>query len=74
MIGGFISDQRKRNRDGILLVGDFNVIPGQDVSNFHHLGGDDVMDFVISCRHGIFQTANSHILEKGRANLLPHPD
>ena len=32
----------------ILLMGDFNMIPGQDVSNFHHLGGDDVMDFV-SC-------------------------
>ncbi len=51
----------------ILLMGDFNMIPGQDVSNFHHLGGDDVMDFV-SCWD--LQDRFSHILEKGRANLL----
>lgn len=51
----------------ILLVGDFNMIPGQDVSNFHHLGGDDLMDFV-SCWD--LQDRYSHILEKGRANLL----
>ncbi len=51
----------------ILLMGDFNMIPGQDVSNFHHLGGDDLMDF-ISCWD--LQDRYSHILEKGRANLL----
>lgn len=51
----------------ILLMGDFNMIPGQDVSNFHHLGGDDVMDFV-SCWD--LQDRYSHILESGRANLL----
>jgi len=51
----------------ILLMGDFNMIPGQDVSNFHHLGGDDEMDFV-SCWD--LQDRYSHILEKGRANLL----
>ncbi len=51
----------------ILLMGDFNMIPGQDVSNFHHLGGDDMMDFV-SCWD--LQDRFSHILEKGRANLL----
>jgi len=51
----------------ILLMGDFNMIPGQDVSNFHHLGGDDVMDFV-SCWD--LQDRFSHILDKGRANLL----
>lgn len=51
----------------ILLMGDFNMIPGQDVSNFHALGGDDVMDFV-SCWD--LQDRFSHILEKGRANLL----
>ena len=51
----------------ILLMGDFNMIPGQDVSNFHHLGGDDVMDFVSSWD---LQDRYSHILEKGRANLL----
>lgn len=51
----------------ILLMGDFNMIPGQDVSNFHHLGGDDLMDFV-SCWD--LQDRYSHILEKGRANLL----
>lgn len=51
----------------ILLMGDFNMIPGQDVSNFHHLGGDDLMDFV-SCWD--LQDRFSHILEKGRANLL----
>ena len=51
----------------ILLMGDFNMIPGQDVSNFHHLGGDDLMDFV-SCWD--LQERYSHILDKGRANLL----
>lgn len=51
----------------ILLMGDFNMIPGQDVSNFHHLGGDDMMDFA-SCWD--LQDRFSHILEKGRANLL----
>ena len=51
----------------ILLMGDFNMIPGQDVSNFHHLGGDDLMDFV-SCWD--LQDRFSHILDKGRANLL----
>ncbi len=54
-------------RRAILLMGDFNMIPGQDVSNFHHLGGDDLMDFV-SCWD--LQDRFSHILEKGRANLL----
>ena len=34
---------------------------------FHHLGGDDLMDFV-SCWD--LQDRFSHILEKGRANLL----
>jgi hypothetical protein len=51
----------------ILLMGDFNMIPGQDVSNFHHLGGDDVMDFASSWD---LQDRYSHILESGRANLL----
>ena len=54
-------------RRTILLMGDFNMIPGQDVSNFHALGGADVMDFV-SCWD--LQDRFSHILEKGRANLL----
>ncbi len=61
-----------RNTDGlkrrtIMLMGDFNMIPGQDVSNFHHLGSDDIMDFV-SCWD--LQDRFSHILKKGRANLL----
>ena len=56
-----------KKTDMILLAGDFNMIPGQDVSNFHHLGGDDVMDFV-SCWD--LQDRFSHILSKGRANLL----
>ncbi|MGB2202860.1 MAG: endonuclease/exonuclease/phosphatase family protein [Pseudooceanicola atlanticus] len=51
----------------ILLMGDFNMIPGQDVSNFHYLGGDDTMDFV-SCWD--LQDRYSHILSSGRANLL----
>ncbi len=54
-------------RRAVFLMGDFNMIPGQDVSNFHHLGGDDVMDFVSSWD---LQDRFSHILEKGRANLL----
>ena len=43
------------------------MIPGQDVSNFHLLGGDDVMDFVSSWD---LQDRFSHILDRGRANLL----
>ena len=52
---------------GNFEVGDFNMIPGQDVSNFHHLGGDDLMDFVSSWD---LQARFSHILSAGRANLL----
>ena len=48
-------------------MGDFNMIPGEDVSNFHHLGGDDLMNFVSSWD---LQDRFSHILEAGRANLL----
>lgn len=54
-------------RHAILLMGDFNMIPGQDVSNFHRLGGDDMMDFVSSWD---LQDRFSHILKSGRANLL----
>ena len=67
VIGKFIKDQRKEKREDILLVGDFNMIPGQDVSNFHHLGGNDLMDFLSSWD---LQDRYSHILEVGRANLL----
>ena len=69
-IGKHIADLRKTpglKQRTILLMGDFNMIPGQDVSNFHHLGGDDLMDFVSSWD---LQERFSHILEKGRANLL----
>lgn len=69
-IGQHIAQLRQTpglKRRAILLMGDFNMIPGQDVSNFHHLGGDDIMDFV-SCWD--LQERYSHILEKGRANLL----
>ncbi len=69
VIGQFITDLRgvsDRNPD-ILLMGDFNMIPGQDISNFHHLGGDDIMDFVSSWD---LQDRYSHLLEAGRANLL----
>jgi endonuclease/exonuclease/phosphatase family metal-dependent hydrolase len=67
VIGNFITERRAASREDILLVGDFNMIPGQDVSNFHHLGGDDLMDFVSSWD---LQARFSHILEAGRANLL----
>ena len=69
-IGDWIKNLREQEgyrRDMVALMGDFNMIPGQDVSNFHHLGGDDMMDFV-SCWD--LQDRFSHILEKGRANLL----
>ena len=62
-----IRDTPGFKRKALLLMGDFNMIPGQDVSNFHHLGGDDMMDFV-SCWD--LQDRFSHILDKGRANLL----
>ena len=69
-IGNYLTDLRETPGMGtrtLLLMGDFNMIPGQDVSNFHHLGGDDLMDFV-SCWD--LQDRYSHILSKGRANLL----
>lgn len=67
VIGDYITQQRAVSREDILLVGDFNMIPGQDVSNFHHLGGDDLIDFISSWD---LQDRYSHILPKGRANLL----
>jgi endonuclease/exonuclease/phosphatase family metal-dependent hydrolase len=67
VIAQFIQDRLDQGREDILLVGDFNMIPGQDVSNFHHLGGDDMMDFLSSWD---LQARFSHILEAGRANLL----
>ncbi|WP_394973152.1 hypothetical protein [uncultured Croceitalea sp.] len=68
VIGDFITQYRVQNpRKPVLLMGDFNMIPGQDVSNFHHLGGDDVMDFLSSWD---LQARFSHILKAGRANLL----
>lgn len=62
-----VRDTSPLGRRTLVLMGDFNMIPGQDVSNFHLLGGDDVMDFVSSWD---LQDRFSHILEKGRANLL----
>jgi endonuclease/exonuclease/phosphatase family metal-dependent hydrolase len=67
VIGEYIKAKISAGREDILLVGDFNMIPGQDVSNFHHLGGDDLMDFLSSWD---LQARFSHILDKGRANLL----
>ncbi|MBT0956794.1 GMP synthase [Alphaproteobacteria bacterium KMM 3653] len=69
-IGGYLTQLRATSphkRRALILMGDFNMIPGQDVSNFHHLGGDDLMDFV-SCWD--LQDRFSHILDAGRANLL----
>jgi len=67
IIGNYITSERKKSREDILLLGDFNMIPGQDASNFHHLGGNDLMDFISSWD---LQDRYSHILESGRANLL----
>ncbi|MBJ3763972.1 GMP synthase [Maribius pontilimi] len=69
-IGSYVDAYRAapgQSRRTILMMGDFNMIPGQDVSNFHHLGGQDVMDFVSSWD---LQDRFSHILDLGRANLL----
>ncbi|MEM6613085.1 MAG: endonuclease/exonuclease/phosphatase family protein [Cyanobacteria bacterium P01_C01_bin.72] len=67
VIGQFITDLRAESREDILLMGDFNMIPGEDVSNFHHLGGNDLMNFLSSWD---LQARFSHILPAGRANLL----
>ncbi len=70
VIGDWLTNVRATPGFGhhtLVLMGDFNMIPGQDVSNFHHLGGADVMDFV-SCWD--LQDRFSHILDRGRANLL----
>lgn len=63
----YIEECRVNGREDIILTGDFNMIPGQDISNFHYLGGDDVMDFISSWD---LQERFSHIMDKGRANLL----
>ncbi len=63
----FILAERTNGREDFIITGDFNMIPGQDISNFHFLGGDDVLDFVSSWD---LQQRFSHILDKGRANLL----
>ncbi|MEL7199155.1 MAG: GMP synthase [Pseudomonadota bacterium] len=62
-----VREERGRGNDLLALMGDFNMIPGQDVSNFALLGGDDVMDFVSSWD---LQDRFSHILKSGRENLL----
>lgn len=67
VIGQFITDFSATSKEDILLMGDFNMIPGEDVSNFHHLGGDDLMNFLSSWD---LQARFSHILSAGRANLL----
>ena len=70
IIGNYISKLRKPGKhhpEDVLLVGDFNMIPGQDVSNFHHLGGNGLMNFISSWD---LQESFSHILKSGRANLL----
>ncbi len=67
VIGAFITEMRSQSREDILLMGDYNMIPGEDVSNFHHLGGDDLMNFLSSWD---LQDRFSHILPAGRANLL----
>ncbi len=67
VIFNYIQELRVQKREDIIVTGDFNMIPGQDISNFHHLGGDDVLDFISSWD---LQERFSHILEKGRANLL----
>jgi len=64
----FITQQlTAQPREDILVVGDYNMIPGQDVSNFHILGGNDQLDFLSSWD---LQERFSHILPAGRANLL----
>ena len=67
VIGDFITDFSANSTEDILLMGDFNMIPGEDVSNFHNLGGDDLMNFLSSWD---LQARFSHILSAGRANLL----
>ena len=67
IIFNYIQNLRSNSRRPIIITGDFNMIPGQDVSNFHHLGGPDVLDFLSNWD---LQARFSHILEKGRANLL----
>lgn len=69
VIGDYIKNLRANNdrNPDVLLMGDFNMIPGQDISNFHLLGGDDIMNFVSSWD---LQERYSHILPSGRENLL----
>ena len=69
VISAFIKDFREnvRENEDVLLVGDFNMIPGQDTENFHRLSAGSTMDFLSSWD---LQDRYSHILSSGRANLL----
>ena len=62
----------RRETDGqaekdVLLVGDYNMIPGQDISNFHNLSPSGFLDFISS--HDL-RAASSHISSSGAGNLL----
>jgi endonuclease/exonuclease/phosphatase family metal-dependent hydrolase len=66
VILNFIMDRVSKGEKEILLVGDFNMIPGQDVSNYHYLGGE-VMNFLSSLD---LREDFSCIMDSGRVVLL----
>ena len=65
VIAQFIKDRLDESRKDILMVGDFNMIPGQDTSNYYHLGGD-FMNFLSSWD---LREDFSYITEAGRVRL-----
>jgi len=67
-IAQFISSETDGHAEkDVLLVGDYNMIPGQDSSNFHHLSPSGFLDFISS--HDL-RAASSHISSSGAGNLL----
>ncbi len=66
-IAQFIAQETSGTEKDVLVVGDFNMIPGQDVSNFHEMSQGEFLDFISSwdLREGV-----THVKERTPGNLL----
>ncbi len=67
-IARFISSETDGQAEqDVLLVGDYNMIPGQDIGNFHNLSPNGFLDFISS--HDL-RAPSSHISSSGAGYLL----
>lgn len=66
-IASFIQSETNGAEKDVLLVGDYNMIPGQDTSNFHEFSPNGFLSFISSwdLREGL-----SHISTSSPGNLL----